>query len=321
MDRGELGYYTYRLGGALAPRIPPRLGYWLAERFGAVLFRVSPGRAIVQENIAHVVGLAPGSERVQHIARQVFCNQAKNYYDLFRVAALTPQQVRASVREIRGLEHIDRALARGRGLVLATAHFGNFDLAGQVLALHGYRVTAPAEHLRPERLFQYVRAQRESHGLRFIPINGSLRPVFRALHANEIVGLALDRNVTDEGRLVEFLGSPARLPDGYLKLALHTGAGLILCFARRLPDNRFVITVEPEIALPRTGRHEDDIATAMPQVLSIFARYLRSYPDQWVYFQPVWVTPSGPGATAEQGAAPAGSQGAGPSEHVQENAR
>jgi len=321
MDWGEVSYYTYRLGGTLAPRVPPRLGYWLADRVGAIVFRLSPKRAIVQENIAHVTGLAPDAETVRQIARRIFCNQAKNYFDLFRVAALGPQEIRAAIHEVRGLEHIDRALARGRGLVVASAHFGNIDLASQVLALYNYRVTALAEHLRPERLFQYVRAQRESHGLRFVPIDGSLRPVFRALRANEIVGTALDRNVTDEGRLVEFLGSPARLPDGHLKLALHTGAALILCFSRRLADNRFSVTVEPEIALQRTGRQEDDIVAAMPQVLSVFGRYLRSYPEQWVYFQPVWVAPPRPSAAATQGTAPTSGHGASPSENLQENAR
>jgi len=322
MDLGQVSYYTYRLGGALAPRIPPRLGYRLASQVGDVLFRLSPQRATVAENVAHVTGLPPSSGPVQRIARQVFRNQAKNYFDLFRVSALSPEGIQATIHEVHGLEHIDRALARGRGVVLATAHFGNVDLAGQMLALRGYRVTALAEHLKPERLFQYVRAQRESHGLSFLPIDGSLRPVFRALRANELVGLAIDRNVTDEGRLVDFLGCPARLPDGYLKLALHTGAALILCFSRRLPDNTFVITVEPEITLERTGNAEHDIEQSMPRALSVFATYLRRYPDQWVYFQPVWVAPSRSSALTASVATAHAAQGAPPMEDSsQERAR
>lgn len=292
MDWGQISYYTYRLGGALAPRIPPRLGYRFAGQLGAVLFRRSPARATVEGNVAHIVGLPARSARVQQTARQIFSNQAKNYFDLLRVAALSPQQLVATTHEMRGFEHLDAALARGHGVVLATAHFGNVDLTAQVLALCNYRVTGIAEHLKPERLFQYVRAQRESHGINFLPINGSLRPVFRALRANEIVASAIDRNVTDEGRLVEFFGQPARLPDGYIKLALHTGAALILCFARRLADDTFVITVEPEIELERTENQEHDILASMPQVLSVFATYLSRYPDQWVYFQPIWVDSS-----------------------------
>ncbi len=288
MERAEFSYYAYRLGGAFAPRLPPRLGYYLMGQVGAAIYRWSPARQHVEANISHVVAQPADSPAVQRIAREVFRNQAKNYFDLLRVAALTPEQIAATVREVRGLEHVDRALARGHGIVLASAHFGNIDLAGQIMALRGYRVTALAEHIRPERLFEYVRRQRESHGMAFIAIDRFLRPAFRALRANEIVGSAIDRNVSDAGRLVDFFGRPARLPDGYLRLALHTGAALVLCFCRRLTDNTFAITVEPEIELHRDDAQEDAIAAGQRRVISLFEGYLSQFPDQWVYFQPVW---------------------------------
>ena len=288
MNQDQLSYYLYRLAGALAPHIPPRLGYRLAERAGSVVYQRAASRRIVQENVSHVVGEPAESPRVQDIVRRIFCNQAKNYYDFFRLAALSPQEIKRSVREIQGLTHLEHALAHGRGVIVVSAHFGNIDLAGQIPALLGYRVTAVAEHLRPERLFQYICRVRERHGLRFIPIDGSLRPVFRALQANEIVGLALDRNVTDSGRLVEFFGQPARLPDGYLRLALRTQAALIVAFCRRLSDNTFSISIEPEIELRLEGDPAEHIEVNLRQVLSIFETYLRRYPDQWVYFQPVW---------------------------------
>ncbi|HOR00782.1 MAG TPA: lysophospholipid acyltransferase family protein, partial [Anaerolineae bacterium] len=269
-------------------RIPPRLGYFLAERAATVICHYSASRRHVEDNTAHVVGLPPRSPEVKRITLQIFRNQAKNYFDLLRVDRLSSQDIRRAVREVRGLAHLDRALARGHGVVLASAHFGNIDFAGQILAVLGYRVTALAEHLKPERLFQYVRRQRESHGLSFVPIDQLLRPAFRALRANEIVGSALDRNVTDAGRLVEFLGCPARLPDGYVRLALHTQAALVLCFCRRLEDNTFVITVEPEIELDRAADRERAIVAGMAKATAIFAAYLKRYPDQWVYFQPVW---------------------------------
>ncbi len=288
MDRDALSYYLYRLAGVIAPRVPPRIGYRAAEQIGAMVYRRSGARAIVEDNISHIVGEPADSPRVRHIARQVFRNQLKNYFDLLRVATLTPDDIRHAIREVHGLENLQSALSRGHGVVLASAHFGNIDLAAQILALYGFRVTAVAEHLRPERLFEYVRGIRASHGLRFIPIDQSLRPVFRALKANEIVGLALDRNVTDPGRLVPFFGQPARLPDGYLKLALHTQAALVLAFCRRLTDDRFAITIEPEVELVRSGDPEQNMMTNMRRVLAIFERYLSRNPEQWVYFQRVW---------------------------------
>ncbi len=290
MDWGDLSYAMYRAGGALAPRVPPRLGYWLAAQAGAIIARISPARRVVEENMAHVLSQPAGSPTVQAVTRQVFRNQCKNYFDLFRVGALKRQQLLAA-GEIRGLEHLDAALAHGRGVVLVSAHFGSPDLAAQILAARGYRLTAMAEHLKPERLFRYVCRQRAHHGIRVIPIDESLRPVFRALRANEIVGAVVDRNVTDAGRLVEFFGQPARLPDGYLKLALHTGAALVPCLSHRLSDDRVAIEVQPEFEFERSGNRERDIEAAMPGVVSLFEAYLRRYPEQWVYFQPVWLRP------------------------------
>jgi len=289
MDWDVVSYYAYRLAGALAPRVPPAIGYRIAEQLGSIVYRLSPLRANVHDNISHVIGEPTGSRCVQRLARQIFRNQCKNYFDLLRVAGLTADDVRKAVSGVSGVEHLDHALTRGRGVILASGHCGNIDLAGQSLALWGYNVLGVAEHLRPERLFRYLRLARESHGLRFMPADGSLRSLFRALQANEIVGLALDRNVTNAGRVVAFFRQPARLPDGYLRLALHTGAALILVFCRRLPDNTFVITIEPEAELERSDDLERDVGANMPSVLSILESYLARHPDQWVYFQPVWL--------------------------------
>ncbi len=291
MQVDSLSYYLYRLVGALAPHISPPSGYALAEHFGSILYRLSPLRHNVEDNVSHVLGAPVGSPEVRKVARQIFRNQSKNYFDLLRVSRLTPDDIRRSVTEMAGTEHLDAALARGHGVVVAGAHVGNVDVAAQVLALRGYKVMGLAEHLKPERLFQYLRRARESHGLTFIPIDCSLRPAFRALRANEIVGTALDRNVTDGGRLVPFFGQPARLPDGYLKLVLHTGAALVVAFGCRLPGETFAVRVYPEVQLERTGDLEHDVAANMPRVLPFFEAYLKRYPEQWVLFQPVWVAP------------------------------
>ncbi|MDI7275271.1 MAG: lysophospholipid acyltransferase family protein [Anaerolineae bacterium] len=297
-----LSYCLFRAAGALAPRVPAPVGYRLAERLGTIIYRLSPLRSCVEENISQVLGQPARSPEVRGVVRQVYRNQAKNYFDLLRVASLDEDDIRSAVREVVGIEHLDAALARGRGVVLTSAHFGNIDLAGQILALHGYRVVGIAEHLRPERLFHYVRRARESHGLAFIPIDGWLRPVFRALRENAIVGSALDRNVTDSGRIVEFLGRPAQVPDGYARLALRTGAALLVAFSRRLPDNTFIVTVEPEIRVEQTGDPERDTASAVLQVLAVFAGHVRRYPEQWVYFQPLWLPDGGAASVVGSGA-------------------
>jgi lauroyl/myristoyl acyltransferase len=110
-------------------------------------------------------------------------------------------------------------MAAGKGAILVTAHFGNLDVVSQVFALRNFAVTAAAEHLRPEKLFQYVVSLRASKGIQLVPADQFLRPLFHTLRQNGIVALAADRNLTGSGTLTRFFGSPALLPDGHVRLA------------------------------------------------------------------------------------------------------
>jgi len=290
-DQSQVSYYMYRFFGAVMPRIPPRLGYALFTRLGDLAHNASAAsRENVYDNVRHILGPHADPARVEGIARQIFRNQARNYYDLFRVASLTDEQIRSLVT-VHGLEHIDAALAAGKGLVLVTAHFGNLDIVMQMFGLLKYPITAVAEHLKPERLYQYVVSMRASKGINMIPIDSFLRPLFKALRNNQMVGLAADRNLIDAGTLIDFFGAPALLNDGHVHLALRTGARLALAFAVRKPDNTFEAFVEPSLELEKTGDTQRDVRAGMAKVVAVLEKYIGQHPEQWVMFQPVWKLP------------------------------
>ena len=285
LDQSVLSYYLYRLAGFLAPRIPPHLGYRLAEPVGELLYRFPWGaRASVRDNITHVLGPSADVERV---VRRVFHNIAKNYYDLFRLPALSRAQIERLVR-IEGWEHIERALAKGKGLIFVSAHFGNVDLVSQVFALRGIPVTIPVEHLKPEALYRYVCGLRESKGIRLIPVDGPLLGLYRALRRGEVVGLAADRDITESGIVINFFGAPARLPDGHVRLALRTGAPIVMGFSRRLPDNTFVAYLESPLELETSGDRARDVRAGLEKVARVMERFIVQWPDQWVMTYPIW---------------------------------
>lgn len=272
------------------PLVPPRVGYALFTRLGDLAHdKSNASRDNVYDNLRHVLGAHADPQRVERVAREVFRNQARNYYDLFRVAALSAEQIRRLVTP-HGLEHVDQALGAGKGVIMFTAHFGNLDIVGQMFALEKYPITIVAEHLQPERLYQYVSALRASKGIKLIPIDTFLRPLYHALRDNEIVGLAADRNLTG-GTLVDFFGAPALLPDGHVRLALRTGARLLPAFSLRRPDNTFEAYAEPPLELESTGDPEGDVRAGMTKLVAALEKYIGHYPEQWVMFQPVWKLP------------------------------
>lgn len=281
-------YYLYRLGGAVSPHIPPWLGYRLAEMGGSLIYALAPSvRRRVCDNVTHVLGHEAGRRAIRHTARRTFGNLVKNYYDLFRLPRLRPQESEQLV-EVEGWEHVETGLSQGKGLIIASAHLGNIEIVVHIFARHNVPVVIPVERLRPPRLFDYVCRLRTSHGLRLLPIDGPLLALFRALRRGEVVGLAADRDITAGGRAVDFFGSPARLPDGHVRMALRTGAPLVCAFSERLPDNRFVAHFLPPLHLARTGDQEADVAAGVRQVVSAMEQAIARRPAQWYVTNAVW---------------------------------
>jgi lauroyl/myristoyl acyltransferase len=283
-----LPYYLYRLGGAALPRIPPRLGYRLAELGGALAWALAPGAwRRVCDNVAHVLGEKASRRTVHRTARQTFGNLLKNYYDLFRLPGLTLQECGQLV-EVEGWEHIEAGLSQGQGLIVVSAHLGNLEIVTHVLTLRQVPVTAPVERIRPPRLFDYVCRLRASHGLRLVPVDGPLLALVRALRRGQVVALAADRDVTASGQVVDFFGAPARLPCGYVRLALHTGAPIVCAFNERLPDNRFKAHVLPPLSLACTGDLKADVTTGVRQIVSAMEQAIARRPAQWYVTHATW---------------------------------
>jgi KDO2-lipid IV(A) lauroyltransferase len=235
----------------------------------------------------HVLGPDAAEEAVEALARQAFTNIMKGHYDLFRVNRLTEEEILGLTRVDRW-DRLDSALDRGKGVILVTAHFGNIDVVGQLPQAYGVPLTGPVEHIQPERLFQYTLKLRTSHGMRLIPADGPLMGLYRALKRGEIVGLPCDRALGDHTREIEFFGAPARLTDGPVRLAHRTGAALVPGFVLRLPDDTFLVQIEPEIELPRTGDREADVAAGMEMVVDAMERHISEHPEQWLVAVPVW---------------------------------
>lgn len=286
-----LTYYLHRLLGLIVPLIPPGLAYPLATRLGDLFYHLDKvTRANIHDNVAHILA---GSQKSvgdsEAIVRGVFRNMAKNFYDLFRVHTLSLAEIDRLVK-VEGREHVERALSKGKGLIVVAAHFGNVDVVAQVPALWGLPVTGPAEHLKPEALFQYICSLRANRGFRLIPIDGPLFELFRALRRNEVVALAADRTIAGSGIVVNFFGAPARLPDGHAQLSLRTGAPIIVGVGQRLPDNSVVVHLEPPLELESTGDRDRDARAGVEKVVAILERYIGQQPEQWVMSVPLWQT-------------------------------
>jgi lauroyl/myristoyl acyltransferase len=282
-------YYLYRLGGALAPHLSASVVEALAAFLGNLFYRLDArGRENVRDNMRHVLGASADPNRIETAARAVHRHLVLNYLELFRLPALSPNALRSRV-QVEGMDIALAALAEGRGLIGGSAHFGNPDTVAQVFALWGYPVLAPVEHVRPEPMFNYLRRLRETFGNAYIPVDGPLIALVRRLKAGGIVALALDRDPTGSGVVVDFFGAPAHLPDGAVQLALRTGAPFVVGLSYRLahPRGHYRVKVE-RVELARTGDRQADVLAGVSQTARVLERLIAQAPEQWVLTTPIW---------------------------------
>jgi Kdo2-lipid IVA lauroyltransferase/acyltransferase len=200
-----------------------------------------------------------------------------------------PRMSRANIGQwirYEGLEHFEEATRRGKGVLFATAHLGNWELSAFAHAL----LTAPMDVVvRPldnPSIDALVARRRTLSGNRLIEKKDFARGILQALAANEAVGILIDQNASlDNGVFVDFFGTPACAGTGFAKLAAHTGAAVIPGFAIwSEAERKFVLRFYPEV--PIVGDVQQDTA----RLHSVLETVIREYPDQWLWIHRRWKT-------------------------------
>jgi KDO2-lipid IV(A) lauroyltransferase len=286
-------YYVFRLLTALACRLPLGLCYGLARLAGALLALLPVARReAVRANLAVVHGTHARDRRVRRDARRALQHAMLNWVDLFRLAR---RDAPARLRDIYvpSMRPIDEALAQGKGLILVSAHLGNFDTVVHKLALRGDRVLIPVEQIEPPALLEYLRRQRSRFGTCIEPIGpDTFRHMATHLRSGGIVVIVSDRDVQGTGQEVTFFGHAVSMPSAAILLAIRTGAPLLVAFGYRYDDNQISARVVADAAIPIGGPGRRslraDLEAGVQAWATILEREIRRDPGQWVALQPIF---------------------------------
>jgi KDO2-lipid IV(A) lauroyltransferase len=296
-DRWEyLGVTAFAASSRL---LPMRMVMGLACIEGRVAFDlVRYRREVALANLRRHLGSAhgspqgePGEEHNRRTLEAVGRESLKTFVTGLAEFARLPLVGEAWCAEhvrVRGVEHLDRALAAGRGAVLVTGHFGSWEVTGRVLVLLGYPVSYLVGAQRNRLVLDLMNRIRRRCGIEVIEQHRLLGAA-RALRANRFVAMLSDQDAGPKGVFVDFMGEPASTPRGAARLAILAGAPIIPGFIVGTGAGRHHVVIEPPI-YPPARACEGAVKDLTQAYTRVIESYVRRYPGQWLWTHRRWKT-------------------------------
>jgi KDO2-lipid IV(A) lauroyltransferase len=245
------------------------------------------------QTVAHV-GLAYGGKQtareIYGLARQTFIMMGKNAGDIFRSMRVKALPDLEKFLVTTGLEHFERASAKGKGVIFLTCHLGAFDLQVTNMALRGLKPNIIGTTLKDPRLNDLLVNYRNAYGAIAIERGKETFRLIKALKLGGAVAILIDQDTKVKSVFVDFFGMKASTPVGAAVLALKTGAAIVPTTIHLGSDNKQHMEISPALEVISTGNEEADVVTNTQRFTNFIEQQIRKYPDQWLWMHERWKT-------------------------------
>jgi len=270
--------------GCGAVKFLPRTMFWIADRLAAAGYRGFRGfRKRSLANLRIALGSQFDDSAIALLARRSLRNFFRACVELAVAVGSRDDQLREQIALV-GKDYLDAALAKGNGVLLLSAHLGNFFLLGSRLAIEGYPsfvlVNQPRDGRFAELMDDY-RLQVRQPTIHARPRRQALRELYGVLRQNQVVVVIADEFRQRSGIEVPFFGGTVIARRGPVTLALRTGAAIVPACLVRQADDRLKLIIEPELELDRSGKGSSQISENTARMTAWLERTVRAYPDQW----------------------------------------
>lgn len=231
-----------------------------------------------------------GPER-ETILRAVYRNLGCLLAEFCQMSSYTPERASRFIR-YDGLENYLAARERGNGVLVLTGHLGAWELSSFYHSLMGYPMGMVIRRLDNPLVDAMVNRIRCLHGNRVMHKDDFARGLIASMRAGETVGILMDTNMTPpQGVFVPFFGVEACTASGMARIAQKTGAAVVPGFLLWEPrEKRYILRFGAELNLVRTGDSEADALANTALFTSVIERYVREYPEQWLWMHRRWKT-------------------------------
>jgi KDO2-lipid IV(A) lauroyltransferase len=274
-------------------RMPRALARWLAGELALLVYQLSGRlRRVGERNLELALPGLPLQDRGA-ILRRVYRHLGWQLVEFCRMPRYTAENTRGWIRT-EGLENYLAARDRGKGVFVLTGHLGAWEISSFYHSLMGYPMDMVIRRLDNRPLDEYVNRIRCLHGNRVLHKDDFARSLLTAMRSGETVGILMDTNMTPpQGIFAKFFGIEACTASGLARVALRTDAAVLPGFLVWEPgEGRYVLHFGPELQFSHSEDTEADVLAATQQCNDVLERWIRRYPDQWLWIHRRWKTRS-----------------------------
>lgn len=269
--------------------MPYRLALWKGSFLGLLVYYLWPGRRkLARQNLTEVFKDKQSAE-VTALTKEVFRNIGRTLVEFVYSQNWDKEQLLKHI-EIEGREYLDQALAKGKGVILLGAHFGNWEMLGQAVSASGYKVNVIARPLDNPLLDKIVNGIRSKFGTSIIANSDSIKDVIRILRKNELIGILIDQNLYENATFVEYFGKLAATTPIIPLLGQKTEAPVIPIHIIRLPQGKHRLVIEKELIMREAAARQEFIRINTTLCNQVIEKWVRQNPDQWFWVHNRWKT-------------------------------
>ncbi len=283
-----VSWWAIKLFTSLSGALSLKVNYFLGKVLGDIAYAiVARHRKYAFQNLA-IAFPEKMPKEIKRITRDFFIFMAQGSFELLHFLK-NPSQL--SRIYIEGKHCLDNALSKNKGVIILTAHLGNFPLMSLKLAKMGYSINIVARPMRDERAGQYIHSLRSASGVKTIfsyPRRDCVSGIVKALRNNELVVIQMDQNFGTGGVWVKFFGKLAATPVGPITLALRTDAVILPGYIFRKCDTEHVLKFFPEEKLILGNCKEETILLNAVKFTRMIESWIRNVSSQWVWIHRRW---------------------------------
>jgi len=261
---------------------------WLGRNLGAFVFDFLGYRKEVTLGNLRRAFPEKSDDEIMQIARGAYKNVGISLFELVWYPKMSREQVSKSMHFVNP-DVLRNAYNKGKGLLILTAHFGNWELLGGCIVVEfGFPVSGIAKTQTNRLVNRSIDERRRRFGNKVIPMETSLREVMRALRDGEAVGIVADQAAPKENVQIEFFGTKLPTHQGPSVFSLKMGSPLIAVFSVRRPDGSFDAYVEEVPSADLKDYNDENVTELTRRHVKITEDFIRRFPDQWMWMHKRW---------------------------------